>query len=398
MSTVDAAYIGQVVEASSGEAFPHAILEIRWEFSPIPEVVRAFDSSHLVERVRGFSLEAHAIFAICKPDMPLPLWLPLLEKDIRKIPLPSARHEKNRSRNGNIMAGPTALTSSGPSSTEGPSDSVFSLTAGQSSATSAYTTNVSNYDLNQQKPKQKKHPRMPSNPRPKRYWNEFDDGSDFEDESYAIYVNPDEPISLPGAETVSKAFAAMYQSLSGGKRRVLSMLSLQSKESNNNERRPLLHGQASSGDDVADSSDSDSPHASRQVKQRRATNLSSKQRSLSTSSYMSLGRPLSARRQARENTLRNSYIGLLVLSYILLVMSTILKATGRKKAALEVNAGVISGVVAADGCGVIAIGLLCMRKRRTVTVLHQIAVGLAFAVVVGAGIVLMVTIVVGRAT
>ena len=42
-----------------------------------------------------------------------------------------------------------------------------------------------------------------------RYWNEFDDRSEAREETYAIYVNPDEDIRLSGVETISKALLAI---------------------------------------------------------------------------------------------------------------------------------------------------------------------------------------------
>jgi len=73
--------------------FPHAILEIRKEGTHSSALMQALDRSHLVcspykylsqcllyqvERVRGFSLEAQAVWACCRPNaMSAPFWVSL---------------------------------------------------------------------------------------------------------------------------------------------------------------------------------------------------------------------------------------------------------------------------------------------------------------------------------
>ena len=225
----------------AGEVFPHAILHIRWEFSRMPEVVRLFDTSHLVERVQDFSLEKAAVFTICK-GLTQPRWRQALDTDIRRVPVALRR---NRIRSREIAT----ATSSGPSSTEGANDSVFSAGgAAQSSATSLeQSPSMSHHDSSAAeaskslpeisgKNTKKKRARIVAQSPPvrshvqQRYWNEFDDGdSDVnQEESYAIYIDPNEP-SFPGAETVSKVFGSMYDSLSRGKHTVASWLPIKSR-------------------------------------------------------------------------------------------------------------------------------------------------------------------------
>lgn len=80
--------------------FPHAVLEVRRENNQSAALIQALDTSHLVrlipctlrgshiltryqvERVRGFSLEAHAVWTCCKPySMSTPFWVRPLHKD-----------------------------------------------------------------------------------------------------------------------------------------------------------------------------------------------------------------------------------------------------------------------------------------------------------------------------
>ncbi|OQU96661.1 SPX domain-containing protein [Cladophialophora immunda] len=139
---VDMQHLGELQPLpQTSHTFPHATLHIRWEFARTPAVVRALDDSHLAYRVYDFTLEDMAVRTVQK-DLPPSPWQSLLEKDITKLPLPTigeASHyfrlkTTNRLRvSANDMSG----TSSGPSSSEGRADSLFSTaTHGQSSITS----------------------------------------------------------------------------------------------------------------------------------------------------------------------------------------------------------------------------------------------------------------------
>jgi hypothetical protein len=74
--------------------FPHALLQIRWD-GDSPRWLEELNGSHLIERVNGFSIYAHAISILIPREVPkLPYWvshwniviqLPLLRKDIRKL-------------------------------------------------------------------------------------------------------------------------------------------------------------------------------------------------------------------------------------------------------------------------------------------------------------------------
>ncbi|PHH53349.1 hypothetical protein CFIMG_002081RA, partial [Ceratocystis fimbriata CBS 114723] len=70
---------------------------------------------------------------------------------------------------------------------------------------------------------------------PVHYWNEYDDGSEAGDheEEYAIYINPDQEMEIPGFEFIKKTFARPLA-------KARSMLTLQSLRSNPGERAPLL--------------------------------------------------------------------------------------------------------------------------------------------------------------
>jgi SPX domain protein involved in polyphosphate accumulation len=384
------------IESPEGRAFPYAVLQIRWEFLRVPEIVRAFDNTHLAQRVRGFTLETEAIYSICSPEgMPKPLWQPLLGQDIRKVPSLKSRRSTRRTKSrSSSLEEPLPATSTN-SSDDGPSDSVFSTTQAQSSATSVMdsctvTTVPESPDsldspdstrlaFGEQKPlRQKKNVRLLSPAKPpavSRYWNEFDDGSEFgEDSSYAIYVTPDEPSNFPGTEKISKAFSVACEGASKGIRYALSWLPVPGHRSNGHEREPLLANQRA----VPDLEDSSDPETAT-----RATD-----KSLLRNGAIRIGSSFSSDNTRRQHRGRNSretfifrtYLAAFVLSYTVLALSAVLQATGRHKARIEVDAGVIVGVVIALSCGIGGVGLMISRKE-PLSLLHRVAVILAFCIV-----------------
>ncbi|KIV88749.1 hypothetical protein PV10_08400 [Exophiala mesophila] len=377
----------------AGEAFPYAVLHIRWEFARVPSVVRAFDESHLVERVNDFTLEAMAIHTVHK-DLPSPSWLPLLDKDIRKVPLVPHRKRaglSGRGRNGSL----DIAISSGPSSADEPPSSVFSANPGHSSATSEEVgALVSHSESAQSKPqaskpqRTKKRARIQTpNPQPRaqRYWNEFDDGdSDVnQDEGYAIYVDPNEPI-FPGADAVHKAIGVMCDSVSKGTIRVLSWFPLTARRHAHGEREPLLSEQRTSDDGDSSGSDTDDLLVPQQRTRRPQRTLSHGSRGANRPG----GVFLTPRQKQLENTIFIFYTGLIGISAVFLVMSSILLGTGRRKAFVEVDAGVVAGVVAAETCAVGAIILILIRKQR-LSIVHWGLVGVSVSVVVVVGMALL---------
>jgi SPX domain protein involved in polyphosphate accumulation len=384
------------IESPEGRAFPYTVLQVRWESSRVPEIVRAFDNTHLAQRVRGFTLEMEAIYSICSPEgMPRPLWQPLLGQDIRKVPSLKSRRSTRRTKSGSSSLEEPLPQTSANSSDDGPSDSVFSTTQAQSSATSDMDSRVivtvpespsslgspdsPRLAFGEQKPlRQKKNVRLLSPAKPpvvSRYWNEFDDSSEFgEDSSYAIFVTPDESSNFPGTETVSKAFSVLLEGASKGKRYILSWLPAPPRRSKEREQEPLLANQRAT-QNLEDSSD---PEAATTTMNRSLRRDGAIPKGPSFRSGNTLRQRKS--RDSRETLIFRIYLGAFVLSYIMLVLSAILKGTGRRKARIEVDAGVIVGVVIALFCGIGGVGLMISRKER-LSVLHRMAVVLAFFVV-----------------
>jgi SPX domain protein involved in polyphosphate accumulation len=56
-------------------AFPHAVLQIRWE-GDSPRWLEELNRSHLVERVNGFSIFVHSLATLVPFQLPkLPYWV-----------------------------------------------------------------------------------------------------------------------------------------------------------------------------------------------------------------------------------------------------------------------------------------------------------------------------------
>lgn len=410
-------HLGELgAEPATAEAFPHSVLHIRWEFSRIPEVVRVFQTSHLAEAVSDFTLGKAAVYTVFK-DLEQPSWRKLLETDIRKVPSSMRRKRPTRSRGTGLPAVPV---SSGPSSTDGPSDSVFSIAAGQSSATSEESSptmlqhekvlpkpeEVSPLTPQNVAPVKKKRARIVSPPRQdvtsQRYWNEFDDGdSDVNaEDTYAIYVDPNQS-SFPGAETVSKVFGTMYDSLSKGSKRIASWLPIASKreQSSSGERTPLLFDEQGNTDGDPESSGSDIDEffvQPRRHKRKRSLYQSPSQAPWKSRGSFRPGQPLSKRQRALEATLFQFYTGLIALAYLLLIMAGILFSAGRKKKVLEVDAGIVAGVVAAEACAGISIVLICIR-RKPLGAVHWGLVAINVTTIVVVGIAELTIMFMGRA-
>lgn len=350
--------------------FPYAVLTIRWEFGPKPEVVRAFDTTHLAEKVSDFTLESAAIHSQFS-QLARPSWTMLLEKDIRKVPVhPRGLRRKEIS---------DTLTS-GPSSTDGPMDSVFSTPLMHSTAGSETSPVASTRDMPLSQSEGKSVPKgnkkkariVAESPNRHRYYNEYDDpDSEFQQqEAYTIYVDPNE--EAPGMATIRRIGSALVTPFTWVQSRNKQAIDSQ-------ERTPLLDSRTDARDDPSSESDTDQVSSGRP----RHTGLQGHMRPAERYRMR-----LSRRQRAFERTLVQFYSGLLVLSYVFLLMSAILLNTGRKKVALEVDVGATVGVVMAFICMVLSFVLVYMRREKLSTIeIASLVLGMGMIVVLGVAVI-----------
>jgi hypothetical protein len=171
---------------------------------------------------------------------------------------------------------------------------------------------------------------IPVEPAPQAYWNEYDNGSEAEDDPYMIYINPDAESTFPGAATitflVSKAMVPITK--------VKAWLSPAERS---DERRPLL------GDDncntgyeqtETDNDDDDTYASSDEFPSGYAIHYAT---------FPSVHDQKLSRE--REQLIFRAQNASLVASTLLMSISGILVATGKLRLRIEVDAGVITGVV-----------------------------------------------------
>ncbi|CAO2658765.1 Nn.00g064880.m01.CDS01, partial [Neocucurbitaria sp. VM-36] len=195
---------------SNSVKFPHAILEVRREGNQATALIQTLDRSHLVERVRGFSLEVHAVWTCCKPSaMSAPVWMPLLDKDIRKLPEPARKRLRKfgSSTTASQTQGSPPFTSTSNTSYDGQSSPIASRNA-ESSQTSAQEfvdpPPLQAFRKKHRKPYSDYPPpivRADTEQEQQRYWNEYDNPED-EESGYYIYIDPNASIKYPGQDLI----------------------------------------------------------------------------------------------------------------------------------------------------------------------------------------------------
>lgn len=170
--------------------FAFALLHVRQEGSTSGGLLSALEHSHLVERVPGFSLEYHAIWEASKPSsIPDPFWLPVLSRDIRKLPPPALPRATSTATGTPNSAG----------SVSGAADSTTAVDTARSDS----VTHPEDLDPPPARSFRKKRRRgygAPSSPfaARERYWSEYDhpeDGPEAGD-PYVIYIDPNEKSGL----------------------------------------------------------------------------------------------------------------------------------------------------------------------------------------------------------
>ncbi|EON62900.1 hypothetical protein W97_02125 [Coniosporium apollinis CBS 100218] len=375
--------------------FPYAVLQIRREGDNAPKLIKLLDSSHLTERVRGFSLEAHAVWACCRPKtMQSPFWLPLLAKDIRKLPEGNTKRRR--------LAGSAQYSSSGGPSTSATEVDTSASTPMQVSSPATSVPDLPATALLSASKKRRKATFEPgvlakdldgaaTAPAP-RYWSEYDhpeDGSD--DDTYVLYIDPNARSKFPGQDSLSRLF-----------RKTRSYFRRKPLESS----RPLLSrgsSTATANSDGDDSSISDGEAAST-IKGRtygtmppgstvanvapptgffnrvtgllRSGNPSYSQHR--SSAHRSFLPPVeSSQHQEREHIKVYLSFTSLLSSLIIAIITTSLAATGRRKKVKEVDAGIVFGVVASAVFAFAGVAW-CLSRRHTAGWSYSILVAVVF--------------------
>jgi hypothetical protein len=198
-------------------------------------------------------------------------------------------------------------------------------------------------------------------PPPQAYWNEYDDGSEAENESYTILVDP-EADGFPG----SKTFAYVF---SKAKMPIEKVKGWFSPGSSPGERQALLtnEGYFNEQQSVMDTDIDDEAYASStEFPAGYATHYAT---------FPSINDQKFSRQ--RERLLFHIMLGCFFASIVLLTIAGTLVATGKKKLRVEVDAAVLMGMLASLFFATFGIGTMLYRQER-LSWLHRILVGLTF--------------------
>ncbi|CAG8982367.1 hypothetical protein HYALB_00007489 [Hymenoscyphus albidus] len=224
------------------------------------------------------------------------------------------------------------------------------------------------------RPSTNPHPRI--QPKPQIYWNEYDDGSEAESDPYLISIDPNEESTFPGAKAfeyvVSKALAPvekMKEWFTPGGHSPDERRSLLRNE--NYLRSPSNFDADVEEDAYASSNDLPGGYVAHY-----ATFPSVNDQRLNRN---------------KEMLLHQACVGSFAASFILLLIAGILVATGRHHYRLEVDAGVLTGVVASLFFAIM--GFACMLYRSdNLGWLHRSLVIIPFVLVCVFDVVLLVVV------
>lgn len=366
--------------------FPFALLEVRYEGGSATDFLTALDETHLSERIRGFSMETHAVATLCKPQgMPPPYWLPALDLDLRKLP---ATIKTVTSRKSSKYLSPESSTAgrasmSATSVGETPPSSGFSMPAAESPGTSVPGTPAS---VLKKLPNKK---RRTCKDRPLRqqtatsrqpcyqgYWNEYDNGDENSDnEPFTIYIDPNQP-TFP---SISKAFAFLSSHAKASSKKVKLWLG-SSDELGKQNSAPVDDGSpyfnhVATPEDDSDLDDSPTDPLLYHARQRQYSTF--RDRPVVNHAF-----------RARESLLARCCIAFFVASFVLLLVAALLASAGRRKAIFKVDIGVITGVVFSLVFAIAGVASMFKRRENVGTVPRMVVFTALAVVCVGGGILL----------
>ncbi|KAL8927777.1 MAG: hypothetical protein Q9208_002193 [Pyrenodesmia sp. 3 TL-2023] len=340
--------------------FPFAVLEVRYGGGYAMDLLSVLDETHLTERIRGFSMQTHAVATLGKPPgMPPPYWLPVLDQDLRKLPA-TAKTATSRTSSKHLSPGSSTVGRASTSATsvgEAPACSDSSMPTAESPATSIpVTPEAVGKGLPQRKRRirEYKPPRQQvaasGQPNHQGYWNEYDNGDeDSDNEPFAIYIDPNKP-TFPKASRFASALLSHAKASSKKVR-----LWLRSSE------EPTKHSSAPADDDNPYFRHVANPEDDSDLDDSPTDPLPYHTRHRQYSTFHD-GHQVERVFRERESLLARCCIAFFVASFALLAVASLLAATGRRKALFKVNVGVTTGVISSLVFSIA--GVVSMFKRR----------------------------------
>jgi hypothetical protein len=176
------------VVSGAKSSFPFAVLLVRQEGPASGDLLNALDESHLVERVRGFSFEYYAVWKTAQSaKIPAPFWLPLLDRDIRKLPPPAIKRTPSSA----------VVTPSSTGSANGATDGTTAVETTRSDSV-AFTSELEAPPIRAFRKKRRRGYPEATSSRDTRYWSEYDHPEEGDDDAnaYTIYIDPNEKSSI----------------------------------------------------------------------------------------------------------------------------------------------------------------------------------------------------------
>ena len=336
---------GKNGEEEAASNFPFAVLQVREEGNAAEGIVSFLDHSHLVERIRGFSLEYHALWELYKPNnIAPPFWMPILSRDIRKLPPLALGRTGSVGGSGSESQAGTRHSVSTPSSALGITDTTTAVETDRPSPNPL--PDLPETALKWTKNQRRRTSTRKAERQQQRYWNEYDDPEDGDGgEGYFLYIDPDEKSTLD--RLLDKITGLWGKSVP--------------------EQEPLLGSPATP--DNGESSDEEQGTSSSRfygtvLRNSRSTDIT--------------GRTPNGHRPQLIPPLTSIC---LVASVAILIVAYFLQTTSRHKYATKVDAGVIFAIVCSIAFAVIGFGPLLSRQHGPWTAIVVAAVVLVLDVV-----------------
>ena len=321
---------GKDTDTGTTSRFPFAVLQVRTEAAVEDGIISFLDRSHLVERVRGFSLEYHALWQIYKPsDISPPFWMPILSRDIRKLPPPALGRTDSVTGSGSGTQSATRRSISTPSSALGITDTTTAVETDRPS--SSVLANLP--EIPPLKSFRKKRRRAYADrtaERQQKYWSEYDHPDDGEDggDAYVLYIDPNEKSTID---------------------RLLGKLGQLWVRSSPGEEEALLPSPTSPNDDETSDEEQATSHGN---------------------SYGTMLQPSASSERTRHSAshrqdqfLTPMTIICLFASVAILIVAYVLKTTSKHKYTTKVDAGIIFAIACSITLAVTGFGPLLSRKN-----------------------------------
>ncbi|KAK8139571.1 hypothetical protein PG984_000694 [Apiospora sp. TS-2023a] len=200
-----------------------------------------------------------------------------------------------------------------------------------------------------------------------RYWNEYDNGSEMGDEEYTLLINPDDSGSFPGFGSVKGMF-------NGSARKIRGWLGHPDKD---DEHQSLLHANQHSPTDYFSIRNSAHNTDNEATEDEDSSSIEYPIRGYAAH-YAALPSIEDQRvTRFREKVMHRCAVLSFLISVVLLIVASVLVATGRHKLQVEVDVGVTLAVVVSLFASCTGLGAMLYRQD-SLGLIYQLVVWFTF--------------------